>query len=195
MKINLLILLALVLLGGGMTYVTQNNLRPSENTPQNAQHQDILELLAQASFEAPDFEYQDINGRAGALSSHRGKIVLLHFWASWCAPCLVEFPDLVGLAKETGQELIILAVSTDNDKSDIEKFLNKTKVRLPENFIIIHDENKEITQDLYQTLKLPESYLIGTNGYLLQKIIGPQENWNTDVWKNKIELIYNEKQP
>ena len=42
---------------------------------------------------APDFSFKDIKGRQGSLSDFKGRVVLLNFWASWCPPCVKEFPD------------------------------------------------------------------------------------------------------
>jgi thiol-disulfide isomerase/thioredoxin len=49
---------------------------------------------------APAFKLKDINGRSVRLSNYKGKVVLLNFWATWCAPCRAEMPDLVKLQNE-----------------------------------------------------------------------------------------------
>lgn len=49
---------------------------------------------------APDFKLKDINGQSVRLGDYRGKVILLNFWATWCAPCHAEMPDLVRLQKE-----------------------------------------------------------------------------------------------
>ena len=187
MKINLIILTALILLTAGWTWQSnrKNNLI-TEN----------VETLA------PDFSYTTIKGLESSLHVHKGKIIFLHFWASWCAPCLVEFPDLLKLAESQKDNLVILAVSTDETKSDIYKFLKQLKTEIPQNVQIIQDVDKVISQDLYQSVKLPETFVIlpdhtpsytpdhtpdYTPDYIIaEKIIGPQENWNSIIWQRKI---------
>lgn len=141
---------------------------------------------------APDFTYTTIAGETSSLYDHKGKTILLHFWASWCAPCLAEFPTLIDLAANKKDNFIILAISIDEDKSNIHNFIKRLKKEIPDNFYLIQDDQKKISQDLYQTLKLPETFIILPNLMILEKIIGPQENWNSRQWHNKITKIIGE---
>lgn len=172
MKINLMILLGLVILTGIWTlWSNRENRNVTQNTTLGA---------------APIFNYTTINGHQGSLSDYEGKVVLVHFWASWCAPCIVEFPSLVDLAHTTKEDLIVLAISTDNKKSDITKFLKKINRDLPSNFHIIQDSDKSITEGMYKTIKLPETFAITPSQQIFEKITGPEENWNSQLWYNKI---------
>lgn len=179
MKVNFILLLVLLISGAcWMVYSAQSvpiNTAPDTYTP-------ALQNLETA----PDFSYTSLFGAKGTLRDHKGKVVLLHFWASWCAPCLVEFPDLTELARAEQDNFIVLAVSTDDKVTDIEKFLTRTKIEVPVNMIIIQDEDKSISQDLYQSFKLPETYLITHNQDIMEKIVGPQDNWNSPFWHEKI---------
>ena len=120
---------------------------------------------------------------------HEGRIVLLHFWATWCAPCLVEFPALIKLAQRTPNKLTIIAVSSDQNKKNIEKFLKRIKAPTLDNLIIVHDSDNGITQDLYQTYKLPETYLISPSAKIIQKYIGPQELWGNDSFVQELNHL------
>ena len=183
MKTNLSLLIILILTAFGWVHYS------AKHSPQF----DSKKLTSTAEnstlMPAADFTYTTLTGRTENLSTHEGRVILLHFWASWCAPCLIEFPDLIDLASAQKENLIILAVSTDENSKDIQKFLKRLKKPLPENMRLTQDENKAISQDLYQTLKLPETYLITPELKIAEKIIGPQDHWNSDAWHNKINIL------
>lgn len=140
---------------------------------------------------AHNFSYKSLNGRAGQLYDHKEHVVLLHFWATWCAPCIEELPDLIELAANNPKNLKVLAVSSDMSDKDIDIFLKKLDIDMPANFIVIRDNKKKITKDLYGTTKLPETYLISPTLKVREKITGPQENWASEQWRRKIEALHN----
>jgi peroxiredoxin len=72
---------------------------------------------------APDFELADLDGRTHRLSSERGRVVLLDFWASWCAPCAEELGCLAELAGRHAQDVTLLAVTIDRDAETARRFL------------------------------------------------------------------------
>src|SRR5690606_20823630 len=112
-----------------------------------------------------------LDGEKTTLHAQRSDIVLIHFWATWCAPCLLEFPDLVArVAAEEG--VALLAVSVDRDKAALEKFLKA----LPENPRIRHvfDPEKELTAQFSVRL-FPETLVLGRDFRLLQHIKGPAD--------------------
>lgn len=116
---------------------------------------------------APDFTVQD-DERKVTLSEHRGKIVVLNFWATWCPPCVEETPSLVRMQqqmKDKGVE--VLAVSLDVDEGAYHKFLKDYKVDL----LTVRDPNLK-SSTLYGTFKYPETYIIDRNGILRRKFIG-----------------------
>lgn len=186
MKINLIIVVTLCFIGAGWMYASYNN-APQTPSYQN-KHTDIRTLN-----DAVSFEYEAINGAPGKLSDHKGTPILLHFWASWCAPCIVEFPELIDLARTHQGNLVILAVSSDTNKNDIQKFLNQLKQKIPDNLKIIHDGDKIITQELYATFKLPETYLINPNFQIQKKYVGPQSEWGSTIWDNDIAPLLQNK--
>jgi thiol-disulfide isomerase/thioredoxin len=124
--------------------------------------------LAKASI-APDFSLESIDGKSMKLSDLRGHAVLLNFWATWCSPCKIEMPWFVELQKQYGgQGLQIVGVAMDDaSKEDIAKFAKDMGVNYP---ILI---GKESVGDQYGGVPaLPESFFIGRDGKLIDKIIG-----------------------
>jgi thiol-disulfide isomerase/thioredoxin len=117
---------------------------------------------------APDFTITD-GPRTVTLSQQRGQIVLLNFWATWCAPCIEEIPSLESLQKQMPQ-IKILAVATDKDSADYTAFLAEH----PLGFYNIHDPSGH-SNGLYGTVAFPETYVIDRNGVVLRRFIGPQD--------------------
>ncbi|MCR9163423.1 MAG: TlpA family protein disulfide reductase [Nannocystaceae bacterium] len=78
-------------------------------------------------FMAPAFEVQDLEGNAVSLEDFRGKLVLVNFWATWCEPCITEWPQLDQLAERIDgrDDVVILAISIDQKREDILPFLER----------------------------------------------------------------------
>jgi peroxiredoxin len=124
--------------------------------------------LTQSSL-APDFSLESLDGSSVRLSDLRGKAVLLNFWATYCGPCKIEMPWFVDLQKQYGsQGLQIVGVAMDDaSKDDIAKFAKEMGVNYP---ILI---GKEAVGEAYGGVNvLPETFLIGRDGKIVDKIIG-----------------------
>ena len=109
-----------------------------------------------------------------SLSEFRGQVVVLNFWASWCAPCVEEMPSLIqmqGKLKKNG--ITVVGVSIDADESAYHRFLKDYGV----NFIAVRDEAQK-SPSLYGTRGWPETYIIDRSGVVRRKFIGPV-NWNS----------------
>jgi thiol-disulfide isomerase/thioredoxin len=106
-----------------------------------------------------------------ALSSLKGKLVLVNFWATWCPPCRDEMPSLTKLAQTFDpQSFEVLTVSVDDGWQPVEKFLSKQ-----EPFRVVLDEGGQVSRH-WGTSKFPESYLVDREGHVRLKFIGPR-NW------------------
>lgn len=125
-----------------------------------------------------NFTFKDIRGTSYELNDFKDKHVITHFWASWCAPCVVEFPELVALSEKRRDDLVILAFSSDRSPQAIDRFLKVHKISTPDNFIIIHDEKQAITEDKFSVFRLPESFTLSPNLVLDSHIIGAYQGWN-----------------
>lgn len=118
---------------------------------------------------APDFTLESLDGQNIRLSNLRGKAVLLNFWATWCSPCKIEMPWFIELQKQYGsQGLQVIGVAMDDSsKEDISKFAKEMGVNYP---VLL---GKEAVGEEYGGVPaLPESFFIGRDGNIVDRIIG-----------------------
>jgi cytochrome c biogenesis protein CcmG, thiol:disulfide interchange protein DsbE len=118
---------------------------------------------------APDFTVQDSDRRI-SLHDFRGKVVVLNFWATWCPPCIEEMPSLVAMQRQLGNRVTVLAVSTDENANDYQRFLESRNIQL----LTVRDSAQK-SNALYGTFKFPETYVIDGHGVVRRKFVGPVE--------------------
>lgn len=120
-----------------------------------------------------------------------GHHVLLHFWAKWCEPCAEEIPGLVGFAEKVGssRKLKVLAVSLDPTLEDSLEILPEKGKRLPPQFVLALDADHSVAESL-GSWQYPETYLVGPDGRIVEKWIGPQQ-WQkqeiVDYFLNRLQ--------
>lgn len=144
--------------------------------------------------EAPQFIYPDLNGAEVSLEDHRGKVVLVNIWATWCAPCREEMPAMQRLYEDVqGEDFEILAVSIDAPVNQTDLFgrpggdLEAFKREYGLTFPILHNPTGDIQRD-YQTTGVPESFLVGPDGVIQRKVAGPMD-WDTPAVREQISRI------
>ncbi len=118
---------------------------------------------------APDFTLETLDGKTVSLSSLRGKAVVVNFWATWCGPCKIETPWLVELQNQYGaQGLQIVGVAMDESgKDEIARFAKDMGMNYP---VLL---GKEAVGEAYGGVPaLPESFFIGRDGKIVDKIMG-----------------------
>lgn len=155
-------------------------------SPGNTRAEAISPLNADSilNSRAPDFSLKDLNGINIPLSSFKGKVVLLNFWATWCPPCRDEMPALNKLyhaLKNRGLEVV--AVSTDRSINDIKNFIKKNKVDFP----VLFDADRS-TARLYRVFSMPTTFLIDRSGKIVEKFYG-EYDWTEPETKGKIEKL------
>jgi len=126
---------------------------------------------------APDFRAKVLgDNRYKTLADYKGQVVLLNVWATWCPPCKAEMPSLQRLYQAYGDKgLKLVAVSIDDYVSEdsIRAFAKNFGIT----FEILHDSTHAIER-LYQTTGYPESFVIGREGTIRKKWIGP-DDWSS----------------
>jgi cytochrome c biogenesis protein CcmG/thiol:disulfide interchange protein DsbE len=136
---------------------------------------------AQVATPAPNFTITD-GPKAIRLSDYRGKIVVLNFWASWCAPCLEEFPSLISLQKQMPQ-IVVLGVDFDDDAAAYRQYLIDNHIDL----LTIHDE-LQTSNRAFGTSRPPETYIIDAKGNIRRKFIGAQD-WTSPEIMNYLKNL------
>ncbi|MGS2719144.1 TlpA disulfide reductase family protein [Paraglaciecola aestuariivivens] len=107
-----------------------------------------------------DFSLFTESGESVSLHQQKGKVVLINFWASWCAPCLQEFPFLQQLQQEyAAQDLTVLAINLDQNSEDAKSWLNEVEV----DFTILFDPQSKVSQKLNVQV-MPTSILLDKEG-------------------------------
>jgi peroxiredoxin len=134
----------------------------------------VAKKIIRSGDRAPEFRLQALDGRQVSLSDFRGKVVLVHFWATWCPPCVEEIPTLDRLYRELkGREFELLAVSADEGGVEaVTAFMKKNRLNVP----VLLDPDRTVA-GLYGTYKFPETYIVDRQGVVRYKAIGPR-NWS-----------------
>jgi len=117
---------------------------------------------AQAGEEPPDFSAKDVSGRSVKLSELKGKVVLLDFWATWCPPCRVEIPNLLGIFRNfKDKDFVMISISLDRDLQAARLFVKDKKMDWLQ---IIDLEAGQAIAALYQVEYIPSTFIINRRG-------------------------------
>lgn len=119
------------------------------------------------------FSLESIDGKRVSFSQFTGKVLLVNFWASWCGPCMQEFPSMVKLLDQYPEKLVMIAISSDHRKEDIVGFLKAFDGKR-DNLWIAWDPSQGVSSQ-YGVDALPESFLFSPTGEVLAHIIGARD--------------------
>lgn len=117
---------------------------------------------------APGFELKSLDGKTISLSDMQGNLVVLHFWATWCVPCVKEMPEFQKAHESFKDKKIkILAINLAESKKNVEKFIQSYSLRLP----ILLDKFGKVAAK-YKVTGLPVTYFIAPDGIVRERILG-----------------------
>jgi peroxiredoxin len=133
---------------------------------------------------AEDFTLPTPNGTSFRLSEHRGKTVLVNFWATWCPPCREEMPAMQRLyTQHKDQGLVIVAISLDADPAVVPPYVKESKFTFP----IALDPKAEVANK-YGVRALPSSFVVDREGTMTALALGPRA-WDNDASHSLVEAL------
>ena len=134
---------------------------------------------------APSFKLRNLHGNLEGLDDHRDKVVVLNFWATWCAPCLEEMPTFEKLYRRyRSQGLTVLAVSLDKGNSEkVKRFTDSNNFTFP---VLLDSEG--IAEKRYPSFTIPFTYVIDKKGRIAARVDGAK-NWATNETFEALEIL------
>ena len=133
----------------------------------------VLFITLNDKKQAPELSFNTIEGKKITMSSLKGQIVLVNFWATDCPGCIAEMPKLVetyNTYHAKGLEIIAVAMPTD-PISQVQNYVQKNKLPFP----VVHDGDGEITTHFDDVRLTPTTFMIDQKGHLMGKIIGEMD--------------------
>ncbi|MFQ5432686.1 MAG: TlpA disulfide reductase family protein [Nitrospinota bacterium] len=137
----------------------------------------------------PSFALPDLNGKIVTMDQHRGKIVFINIWATWCAPCREEMPSMEALYnKLKGDKFAMLAISIDEDGlKSVGPFVEEYGLTFP---ILLDPSSK--TSKKFKTTGVPETFIVNKDGIIIYHSLGP-ENWERPEFYETITKLINDQ--
>ena len=131
----------------------------------------------------PTLELASLDGPLRGLTAHRGRVVLVNFWATWCEPCREEMPAMQRLKQRMGDSLAVVAVNIGEGEPRIRDFLQK----LPVDFDILLDRDKSALK-AWSVRILPTTFLVGPDGRVRRQVIG-EYDWSSEEAVRAVEAL------
>ena len=133
---------------------------------------------------APALELNDLDGRRYDLKAHRGKVVLVNFWATWCEPCREEMPSIQRLRERLRDKpFAVLMVNVDEPEARVRRYIADARLDLP----VVVDTGKRVTGQ-WGVRILPATFLVGADGRVHYRLIGDMD-WNGERAAEVIERL------
>ncbi len=134
-----------------------------------AKNNETIRKKAIVGLDAPAFELKDTQGKTWKTSDLKGKVVFINFWASWCDACKEEKPSIQNLvnAEKANDKFVFISVLFRDDPSKAMEYMKSNGFNFP---VLI--DNKNIAAD-YGIRGVPETFVIGKNGTIKEKVVGP----------------------
>ena len=178
---TLIVLLVFSLLGVGAAalVIGASNAQLTNSTANNTPTRRVL----RENTPAPDFTLTTLEGATIKLSDYQGRRIMLNFWASWCAPCLAETPDLVSaynnLLKQGESDILFVGIGVNDDIQNLRKFAENNRVP----YLIVNDPTS-VVADAYGVIAMPITVFIDEKGLVYRKFIGAVKQQQVmDVFK------------
>ena len=139
---------------------------------------------------APQFSLVNSQGQTRKLSDYRGKVVLINFWASWCAPCQEELPELDRLeARYKGKKVRVLAINVDPRRTPAKKLLAKLGLR-SSHLEILWDSKSRVV-GAYNIETMPSSFILDLHG-VIRYVHSGFHTQDPGLWRQEIDSLLRE---
>ncbi len=115
----------------------------------------------------PDFELSGIKGERVNIGQYKGKAVALNFWATWCAPCLVEMPLLETAVKRHEKDLIVLAINIEEPSGTVEAYIKRGGFTFP----VLLDVDGKVANN-FGVFAYPATFFIDKEGIIRSQHVG-----------------------
>ena len=150
--------------GGLLVFSFAWSLLPAMEAQAKAACRPLSPVIHETPQLAPDLELQDLQGNKRKLSDFRGRMVVLNFWATWCEPCITEWPDLDKLGQRLAgrEDVVVLAVSVDESTELVAQFLKQMSLEATE-VQVLWDPTKN-SYKTFGSTKLPDTYFVDVEG-------------------------------
>ena len=134
----------------------------------------------------PDTVFADIDGNESSLGAYEGKIVVLNFWATWCAPCRKEMPSLDRLNAELGGEdfAVVTLATGRNSPQGMRRFFEEEQI---ETLPLYQDPGQKIAREM-AVLGLPITVILNREGQEIARLRGDAE-WDSDSAKAIVSAL------
>ncbi|MBS4099498.1 MAG: TlpA family protein disulfide reductase [Sulfuricella sp.] len=143
-----------------------------------------LDLKPYKGGPTPPLALKDLSGTSHDLRNYAGKVVMVQFWATYCAPCIKEMPSVERLKiKLAGKPFAILAVNMGEDEKEVRAFLKKLKV----DFTILMDTDAQAIGD-WKVFVAPSTFIVDVQGKIRYTLQGGAE-WDTPELMQAIEAM------
>ena len=141
--------------------------------------------LSNVSFAETSAEKNVLQNFETLISSHKGKVIYLDFWASWCGPCRKSFPWMNNIQEKYQQQgLVIISVNVDNNKALADKFL----AEIPANFTVFYDPKGKVARQ-FKLKGMPSSYIIDRSGKVISTHVGFSQSKKTKYEQELMALL------
>jgi len=142
------------------------------------------ERIVVAGDSAPSFTVTTEDGKTISPSNFGGKLLVVHFWATWCPPCVTETPSLNEFQKQYAKDgVVVLGISVDTNAKAYRDFLQRMKI----SYATARDPDAKIASD-YGTYQYPETYIVNRDGKVVEKVIS-NTDWMDPERQNLIRAM------
>lgn len=135
---------------------------------------------------APDLSIQSINGKGLISVAKPGKVLVIDFWATWCAPCKASFPQLEALSKKVGDQVEVVGISVDEEKTGVLEFARANGAT----FAIGWDDKQEIAKR-WKVDKMPTTFIVDSAGKV-RYIHASYHDGETDIMEKELAVLTEE---